>query len=530
MRSSVLEPPARQDADWFDAEAADRACEFFVRFLRHTKGEWAGQPYELLPWQRDQVIRPLFGWKRADGTRKFRTAYIEIPKKNGKSTLGAGIALYLLYADREPGAEVYSAAGDRDQAAIVFETAKTMVELSKPLRRRAAIYRRSIVVRQTRSSYHVLSADVPTKHGLNPHGIIFDELHVQPTRDLWDTLTQGVAARRQPLTVALTTAGYDRESICYELHDYARKVLAGVVEDPSFFAFIAAADEQDDWQDPAIWARVNPSFGVTVRAEFFETQVRQAQQMPAKQNTFRRLHLNQWTQQVTRWIDMDLWRANAGDPPVAMDDAALAGMTCYGGLDLSSVSDLTAWVLLFPTEEPDELLVRARFWVPAARLEDTTNKYRDQYRVWAQQGFLQVMPGEAIDHEVVRDQVAQDGQLFHIVDLGIDRWQAHQVVLKLQSAGLQVAGVGMGFQSMAAPTKELERRLLARKIRHANHPVLRWCADNCAVRQDPAGNLKPDKAQSQGKIDGIVALLVALDRVMRHQASIYEAQGIRTVG
>lgn len=513
---------------WFDSGAADRVVLFFERYLRHIKGQWAGQPFVLHDWQRDQIIRPLFGWKRPDGTRRYRTAYIEVPRKNGKSTLSAGIALYLLYGDREPGAEVYSAAGDRDQAAIVFDAAKQMVEVSRALSKRGDVYKRTIVYPKLRSFYKVLSADVPTKHGLNAHGIIFDELHVQRTRDLYDTMTTSTGSRRQPVTVLITTAGVDQTSICYEMHDYADKVIRGVIADDTFLGLIYAAEKTEDWQDPTTWAKANPGLGLTVSEDYLATEARKAAEIPAYQNTFRRLHLNQWTQQVDRWIDLTLWDTQAASVP----EDALAGRTCYGGLDLASVSDLVAWVMVFPREDDIEAIdVLARFWCPEAKLHDTTNRYRDQYQAWARAGYLKTTPGDAIDYAFVRKQILEDGSRFRIVDLNVDRlFQAHQLSMELISEGMKVVGMGMGFLSMAAPMKEFERLLLSQKVHHGGNPVLRWMADNVAVKQDPAGNLKPDKAASQGKIDGIVALVESIDRAQRHRiGSVYDRRGLTIV-
>lgn len=529
-RTSSRRRQKRTGEFWFDEAAADRAVEFFERFLVHVKGRWAGCRFELMPWQRDDIIRPLFGWKRNDGTRRYRIAYIEIPRKNGKSSLAAGIALYLLFADNEPGAEIYSAAADREQAAIVFETAKAMVEASPALRRRCEIYKRSIVVPATGSSYKVLSADAKTKHGFNAHGVIFDELHVQPNRELWDTLTTATGAREQPLVVAITTAGYDRNSVCWEQHEYAEKVLKGVIDDPSYFAYIAAADKEDDWRDPKVWAKANPGLGVTVRLEYLKQEAKRAEEVPAYQNTFRRLHLNQWVQQQSRWIDIALWDEQGG----LVVEEKLAGRTCYGGLDLSSVSDLTAWVLVFPRDDdPEEVDVLARFWCPEAQLSNSQNRYRDQYRAWAKAGYITPTPGDAIDYGFVKRQILEDAKRFRLVDLNIDQlFQAHQLAMELAEEGLTVVGMGQGFRSMAAPMKELERRLLARKIHHGGNPVLRFMADSVVVKQDAAGNLKPDKANSQARIDGIVALVMALDRAMRHKkpkGSVYEERGLRSL-
>jgi phage terminase large subunit-like protein len=510
------------------ARQADLAVQFF-KALRHTKGRWAGQPFTLLPWQ-ERIIRDLFGTLRPDGRRQYRTAYIEIPRKAGKSTLAAAIGLYLLF-EGEPGAEVYSAAADRDQASIVFEQAKAMVEGSPELARFAETFRRSIAVPRLNATYKVLSADAPTKHGLNAHGIVFDELHAQPNRELWDVLTTSTGAREQPLVVAITTAGYDRESICYELHEYAAKVRDGVIEDPSFYPCIFAAGDDAEWDAEETWYQSNPSLGETVSVEFYESEARRAREMPAYQNTFRRLYLNQWTQQHTRWIDLHLWDDNSG----VVDENSMGSRECYGGLDLASVSDMTAWALVFPhADDPEMVDVLPRFWCPESKLHDSTNRYRDQYRQWAREGFLTVTPGDATDYSYVREQILRDAERFRVVDLNIDRlFQAHQLAMELENEGMAVFGMGQGFISMATPVAEFHRRLLNRKINHGGNPILRWMADGVVVRQDPAGNLKPDKANSQTKIDGIVATIMALDRHMRHMSgprgSVYETRGLATV-
>jgi phage terminase large subunit-like protein len=502
------------DEYYFDKDAARVAVAFFEKLLHHSKGEWAGQSFELMEWQREDVIKPLFGWKRADGTRKFRTAYIEVPRKNGKSTLAAGIALFLLFADGEPGAEVYSAAADRDQAGIVFDEAKSMVEGSPELAKRSQVFKRSIVILSSRSSYKVLSADAYTKHGLNAHGVIFDELHAQPDRELWDVLTTSTGARRQPLVVAITTAGYDRESICYEQHEYARRVLEGVVDDPSFFGYIAAADDQDDWTDEANWRKANPSLGVTVKLDYLRNEANKAKQSPAYQNTFRRLHLDQWTQQETRWLDLTAWDA-CGTP---VNAKLLEGAPCYGGLDLASSSDIASLLLDFPSEpgEEEQHAWLPFFWIPRENMIERARKDRVPYDAWVRDGLITATDGNVIDYGFIVRDIEALSEKYNIQEIAFDQWGAFQVSQQLEGAGLTMVGFGQGFKSMSPPTKDLLRLVLDRKLRHGGHPVLRWMADNVVVSTDPAGNLKPNKQKSREKIDGIVAGVMALDRAVRH--------------
>lgn len=417
----------------------------------------------------------------------------------------------------------------RDQAKIVWDEAANMVKRSPALAKRIKVYpgKANMHILESRAKFEPLGADADTLDGLNIHGAIIDELHAHKTRAVWDVLETATGARRQPLVFTITTAGTDQASVCYEIHDYAVQLLKGTISDDSFFAYIATIDEGDDWTDPKVWEKANPNLGVSVKIDDLKRKCEKAKKIPAAQNAFLRYHLNVWTQQVDRWIDLSLW----DEQGKIIVEEELRGRVCYGGLDLSSVSDITAWVLVFPHEDdPETVDVLARFWVPEARLHDDQNRYRDQYRVWAQQGYLQVTPGDAIDYGFIKAQILKDAQTFRLVDLNIDRlFQAHQLAVELMDEGLTVVGMGQGFASMAAPMKEFERRLLAHKIRHGGNPVLRWMADNVAVKQDAAGNLKPDKASSQGKIDGIVALVMALDRAMRHEKtkqSVYEERGI----
>ncbi len=510
----------------FDRAAAQHAIDWFG-FLKHSKGEWAGSGFDLAPWQ-EFLLWVLFGWKRQDGLRRFRTAYVEVPRKNGKSTLAAGIGLYLMIADGEPGAEIYSAATKRDQAKISWGEAARMVRSSPALSRMVHHWRASntLSIDATASRYQPLGADADNMDGLNVHGAIIDELHAHKSRAIVEVLETATGARRQPLIFEITTAGSDQASICYEHHEYSRQILEGSIRDDTWFAYIATIDEGDDWTDPKAWAKANPNLGVSVKVDDLERKAEKARRLPAAQNAFRRLHLNQWTQQTDRWIDLSLWDENAG----GVNEELLVGRECYGGLDLSSVSDLTAWVLVFPEEDdPETVQILARFWCPEAKLADEANNYRDQYRTWAAGGWLSTTPGDAIDYQFIKAQILRDAEQFRIVDLNVDRlFQGYQLSQELADEGLQVFGMGQGFLSMAVPMREFERRLLAKKLHHGGNPVLRWMADNVAVKMDPAGNLKPDKATSQGRIDGIVALIMALDRAMRHTStgSVYEERGL----
>jgi len=491
---------------YHDEQKAGRAVEFFERFLRHTKGEFAGRPFKLEPWQERDIIRPLFGNLRADGTRQYRTAFVAIPRKAGKSTTAAGIALYCLLADGEMGAEVYSAAADRDQARIVFEQAKQMVEANPTLRGLVTVYKHSLVVESTGSVYRALSADAFTKHGLNASAIIFDELHAQPNRELWDVLTTSTGARKQPLTFAITTAGHDKHSICYEQWSYAKGVADGLIEDPSFLSCIYAADDTDDWQSPDTWAKAHPGLGVSIKPDYFHTECDKAKSIPAYENTFRRLLLNQWTESDARWLSSDAWKACSKPLP------ELDGAICYAGLDLATTTDIAALILAFPIEDDVHLL--PFFFVPEENIAKRARRDRVPYDLWREEGYLIATPGKVIDYAYIRKTINDLAQRYHIKEISIDRWNAAQLATQLEGDGFDMVGFGQGFASMSAPTKEFEARVIGETLNHGGNPILNWMAANITVVMDVAGNVKPSKKKSTERIDGIVAAIMALGRIL----------------
>ena len=509
------------EAYTFDDAAATRAEKFFAQRLRHVEGaRWAGKKFILEPWQRDEIVRPMFGWKRSDGTRQYRTAWVEVPRKNGKSLLGAGLGLYLTFADGEPGAKVFSAAADREQAAVVFNMARQMVQEDAKLAAASQVFRRSITVPRSMSAYYVISAEAYSKHGTNIHGCILDEVHVQQSRELFDVLKTAQGARTQPLMVMLTTAGVAGASIYNELHDYAANVKAGIVDDPSFLSVIYSTGVDEDWTDPAVWRKANPNLGVSISEEFLTEECERAKQIPAYQNTFRRLYLNQITQQDVRWLDLAKWDACA-EPVLA---SSLLGRECYAGLDLASTTDITALVLCFPS--PDGSIdVLPYFWVPADNATERERRDRVPYLGWAQEGHINLTSGNVMDYSVVEAKYDQLAQLYRIQEVAYDRWNASQLVQNLTASGANMVPFGQGFASMSSPTKELMTLVLSRKLRHGGHPVLRWMANNMVVEVDAAENVKPAKNKSVERIDGMVALIMGLDRTMRHevQESIYES-------
>ena len=500
----------------YDHEAADRVLTFFRHYLRHTKGQWAGQPFEPADWQVQHLIRPLFGWKRQDGSRRFRIAWLELPRKSGKTTLAAGIGLYLLIADGEAGAEIYSAATTRDQAKIAWTQAKQMAEVMvkdhPTLNGVLATYQAAIAVTRTNSTFKPVSREAGHLDGLNAHGVILDEVHAHPTSEMWDVMTTATGARRQPLMIAITTAGvYSPESIGWKQHEHARQVLEGTVRDDAYFAYVAAADKDDDWKDPVTWAKANPGIDDTIGSDYLAEQCARAEAQPSFQNTFRRYHLNEWVQQAERWLDIGVWDACSADPP-----HDLAGRECYAGLDLASTRDLTALVLVFP--DGDRFDVLTRFWVPGDNIGRRVHDDRVPYDAWSRDGHLIATDGNVFDDLSVFEEVMRLRESYNIREIAYDPWGATSLAPKLQAEGVDMVPFRQGFASMSGPTKELEKLVVSGRLRHGGHPVLRWMAGNVALTTDPAANVKVDKQRSHEKVDGIVALVMAIGRAMTTEA------------
>lgn len=485
----------------YDEEAADFAVNF-IECLCHTKGTWAGKPFELIDWQ-EQIIRDVFGTIKPNGYRQFNTAYIEIPKKQGKSELAAAVALLLCCGDGEERAEVYGCAADRQQASIVFEVAADMVRMCPVLNKRVKILasQKRIIYQPTNSFYQVLSAEAYSKHGFNIHGVVFDELHTQPNRKLFDVMTKGSGdARMQPLYFLITTAGTDTNSICYETHQKAKDILEGRKIDRTFYPVIYGADESDDWTDPKVWKKANPSLDITVGMDKVKAACESAKQNPGEENSFRQLRLNQWVKQAVRWMPMEKWDQCA----FAVSEEELEGRVCYGGLDLSSTTDITAFVLVFPPlDEEDKFQLLPYFWIPEETLDLRVRRDHVPYDVW---------------------------ERFNIREIAFDRWGAVQMVQNLEGMGFTVVPFGQGFKDMSPPTKELMKLTLEQKIAHGGHPVLRWMMDNIFIRTDPAGNIKADKERSTEKIDGAIAAIMGLDRAIRcgndTGESVYDTRGL----
>ena len=497
----AAEGPAR--GLYFDEARADRAAGFFPDCLRLTTGEWAGQRFNLMQWERF-AIRQIFGWLTAAGTRRFLSAYIEVPRKNAKSTWSGGVGLYLLVADDEAGAQVYTAATAEKQARIIFDESRKMALQSGYLRKRLAIQNNVLRHRGSESVMRPVSSQARTLDGLNSHGLLIDELHAHVTSELFDVLETSRGARRQPLTVMTTTAGvYRPESIGWKMHRVGQQVLEQVIEDDTMFVFICSLDEGDDWQDEAVWAKANPSYGITVKPEILRQDAAKAKAMPSFQNTFRRLHLNEWTEQAERWLDMQQW-LRCGDPHRDLD-----ARSAYGGLDLASNRDLTALALLFPDDD-GTFDLWLRFWCPEDRLMERVHNDRVPYDAWARDGWLITTPGNIRDDDRIRADLGELYEWAAIHQVNYDRWEASNIAPKLAEDGFVMNPIPQTPTALNAATKELDGMVAAGVLRHANHPILNWMAANVSLFTNPQGYVKPDKTGSSERIDGITASVMAV--------------------
>lgn len=535
------DPHAMAGDCWFDSDAAQTAIDFFQHpkdgCLRHVEGAMAGELFVLEPWQQ-AIIANLFGWKRTDEkgrvVRRYREAFIYIPRKNGKTPLAAGICNYVLFCDGEPGAQIYSAAAERDQAAYLFRQAKGMIEREPALEARAKIFsgagHRAIALKADGASvYKVLSADANTKHGGNSHLVVIDELHAQPNRDLVDVLASSMASsnRRQPLLIHITTADWERESICNEKYDFACKVRdnggdpAKVGYDPSFLPVIYEALSDDDWTTEEVWEKANPNLDVSVSREYMRRECKKAQETPSYTNTFKRLHLNMRTKNDVTFLLMEKWNERKATGLAEL----MEGQRCMAGLDLATTTDIAAFLLVFCDDS--RYVAVPHFWVPEAQAERRSRRDRVPYTEWIDRGYMRATPGDVIDYDVIRADINDLATRYNIAQIAVDPWNATQLSTQLMGDGLEIVQFRQGFASMTAPTKELEALVMSGRLEHGCNPVLTWMAGNTAVEKDASGNLKPSKKKSTDRIDGIVALIMALGLYLTDEGgdSIYETPG-----
>lgn len=498
----------------FNPAHAQRSLDF-IPHCRHSKGKWAGQPLELSGWQAFCQWN-IYGWYRTTGRRRFTYVYVEVARKNGKSTWLAGNGLYLCFFDGEPGAEVYTAATKFDQARIIHAESIRMVRKSPELSEYLTIQKNNISCLATESLYVPLGQDSDTQDGLNVYAGLIDEFHAHKTVDMFSILDTGTGSRENPMMWIITTAGENQEYPCFEYRTLCEQILKGTVDDDSWFTFIACMDDGDSWTMKKNWVKANPNLGISVYQEGLDKQFDKAVKIPSEQNKFLCKRLNKWTQQSKRWLSLEVWDQNKGPLTPKQLETSLLGKPCFGGVDLSSVSDMTALILTF--DEGGILKMLARFWVPEAKLDPANkHKYQAQYINWHRQGYLLTTPGEALDYDQLERDILHLTTQFRLKELWIDiLFQGHQFEQRLREKhGVHMMVGRMGMISMSPPTKELERRLLARTIQHGGHPILRWMADCVTVKEDGNDNKMPDKGKSGGKIDGISAACLSLMGILK---------------
>lgn len=502
-----LEKGHERGLAWDGAEA-DRVCRFFG-LLTHWKGrDFAGKPVTLEPWQQECIIRPLFGWKlQEDQTRRYRTSYNMLSRKNGKTTMTAGVGLWGITGDREDGAEVYSAALTLDQANQLFSDAKNLGRKSKQIQRKLNILEKSITCPALSAVFKPLVSDADVLHGKNIHFALVDELHAQGNRELWDVLKTGTGARTQPLMMAITTAGTDKSSICYEQQKYAEMVLSGKHQDDSYHAFIAAAEPDDDPFVEETWKKANPNYGVSLKRKYLADLANEAKVSAPAENTFRRLHLGQWTEQAVRWIQMHLWNAC-----YEKDFPDLRGRVCYAGLDLAETRDINALVLVFKIGSL--YYIKQYFWVPEGSVSPQAHSDRRIVLNWASQGYIKKTAGNVADYDTIIQDIVAISKMYNIERLAYDpNGPAAAIAQQLAAAGFSFAKLRsftQNFGNYAAPTKEFERLIASGRLRHDGDPVMDWMIGNVSVDIDNAGSMMPSKRKSQNKIDGVAAAVMAL--------------------
>ena len=494
----------------FDRKAAARAIKF-IESLKHTKGEWAGRKFILEPWQQF-VVWNIFGWKLADGTRRFRYVYIEIARKNGKTALSAGIGLYMLFADGESRPEVYSAATVKDQAKICFADAVEIVKATD-LKNYITPYRNSIVYELKGGQFKPLSSDYGTHDGLNPSCGIIDEFHAHKDSGMFDVIKSAFGARRQPLMFIITTAGFNKAGACYAYRDNVIKVLRGVNQDDTLFGVIYTLDSNEEWDNPKMWIKSNPNLGVSLSVDYLAGEIKDAKNRPEAVRNVMTKNVNLWVDAEKTWILDDVWQQCGGETLLA----DLQGCDCWGGLDLSNVSDITVFVLIFNKNNRFQLL--PFFWIPEEKMLEKIRKENINYDHWVRQGFVKVTPGNITDYDFVKADILKIAADYNLKSTAYDRWNSSQTIIDLSNEGLTFNPFGQGYGSMSAPTKQFEALVLSEQIEHFGNPVLRWMLSSTLVKTDPAGNIKPDKEKSTQKIDGIVASIMALGEWMTAQAN-----------
>jgi len=500
------------DLYWFDDQAAQRAVNFFCKMLTHVIGEMGGKPFEPQEWEIERIIKPLFGWKKkSDNTRKYRTVYLQVPRKNNKTTLMTGIGLYMFYGFDEPGAEIYNAAADKEQARISFDIAKRMIQNNERLTKGVDIFRDTVVRQKNWGRYRVLSSDAETKHGFNGYCILIDEVHAFPKRDLVDVLRTSTGSRREPVTMFATTPGYDRNSICYELYRYAKKVIAKEIDDPTFLPVIYEADEDDDPFAESTWSKSNPGYDVTIKKDYIQQQANEARANPSFLNVFKRLHLGIWTKSESVWIPAHVWQIGSGEKH---DLEYYRGRDCFMGVDLANYHDLLPVSMVFPNQDGETVDILVEYWVTFDKASDRKTKNEADYFTWRDQGYVNITPGNVADYQVIRKRINEVAKIAKLKVVGYDDWNASQFAQDLASDGATInPWTPSNAKLWNAPTKKMEAMAIAGQINHMNNPVLAWNVENTVIRYN-GEYVKPDKGKSKDKIDGVIASIIAIGEWM----------------
>lgn len=528
--SPIVRTPEPLDVEGavFDPARVDRVIAA-LRCLRHTQGKWAGRPLEPAPWQVAYVIAPVFGWVRenADGNmvRVCRYMWVEVPRKNGKTTLSAGLALYLAFADGEAAAQVFAGAASKDQAKLAYNPAKVVAEHSPELRQAGVKAHVAQISKYDGSFFKAVGSIGDLQHGTNPHGALIDEIHVHKSPDLLDAFTSGMGAREQPLTIVITTADSGSQTSAYA-RERSRidKIASGTISDSTAYGVVFGADKDDDPFAEATWAKANPSYGISVSRDFMHAEAKKAEASPATLANFLRLHLNVRTKQETKYIEIPAWDATAGEPVIAEE---MRGVPAFGGLDLAATSDLCSlcWDFMLPGGRHRLLW---RHWCPQRAFDYLNERTNGAADVWRREGLLTVTPGNVADYNYIHAQISKDRELFDVKAIGYDRWNASQLVNDLVAEEAPMVQIGQGYGSMSAPLKAILHSVLEGKYEHGGNALMRWQIDNLAVGTDAAGNVKPDKARSGDKIDGISAAVDAMAMAMTAEVpedSVYEHRG-----
>jgi phage terminase large subunit-like protein len=525
----------------YDDEKADRVVKFFS-LLRHIDGEWKGKRFVLADWQEWDIIRPLFGWVHKEtGIRRFRTAYIEIPRKNAKSTLCAGIAAYGLLADGEYRGQVYSAGTKEDQAMIVWEMTRDLINSSPELREYITVFKKSLYCPRLGSKFKPLGRDSRTQDGFSVHIAVLDEYHAHRTTGMLDVLSSGRGSRRQPLIVIITTAGFGTHSPCKKESDLAKRVVNGMVQNDRYFGYITTVDDPKKWDDPVEWQKANPNFGISIYEDGFKSDFDEARSSPERQNGFKTKMLNIWTEQASRWISMAQY-AKCGGP---IDWDKLKGRLCYGGLDLGISRDLSALILAFMEEKPKLTLVEpgqlllpkvyllARFWVPADTIHERSKLEGVPYAQWADEGLITTTPGNSTRYDIIRRDINELRDIYEIAELAVDRAHAHQLMTELADDGLTIFKHSQNMMAMNMPCRSLEELILQERLQHGDNPVLEWQFSNAAIARDGNENIKVVKDKSGDRVDGVVAGAMAVGRLLaapEPQAFVYDDMGMFVAG